>query len=166
MDLRNPWIALHNLWIHTLRRNPWIAQESVDLDCLRDLPVLRTGLLHTQLHCSITNDIIARLLCQFSCVPAVKPSSDADGLWFCSVDYRGQFSPLKCVKLFNFRLVEITNPSMYVCANCIVSYAKFMDRPARSTDSCAIHGFLRNVWIHRLRSAIHGLRRSTDCVQQ
>ena len=30
MDLRNPWIALGNLWIHTLRRNPWIAQESVD----------------------------------------------------------------------------------------------------------------------------------------
>ena len=43
VDLRNPWIALRNLWIHTLRRNPWIAQESVDLDCLRDLPVLRTG---------------------------------------------------------------------------------------------------------------------------
>ena len=95
----------------------------------------------------------------------MKPSSDADGLRFCSVDYRGPFSPLKCVKLFNFRLVEITNPSIYVCANCIVSYAKFMDRPARSTDSCAIHGFLRNVWIHRLRSAIHGLRRSTDCAQ-
>ena len=69
------------------------------------------------------------------------------------------------MKLFNFRLVEITNPSMYVCANCIVSYAKFMDRPARSTDSCAIHGFLRNVWIHRLRSAIHGLSRSTDWAQ-
>ena len=45
VDLRNPWIALRNLWIHTLRRNPWIAQVSVDLDCLRDLPVLRTGLL-------------------------------------------------------------------------------------------------------------------------
>ena len=30
VDLRNPWIALCNLWIHTLRRNPWIAQESVD----------------------------------------------------------------------------------------------------------------------------------------
>ena len=30
VDLRNPWIALRNLWIHTLRRNPWIAQESVD----------------------------------------------------------------------------------------------------------------------------------------
>ena len=28
VDLRNPWIALRNLWIHTftLRRNPWIAQ--------------------------------------------------------------------------------------------------------------------------------------------
>ncbi len=36
-----------------------------------DLPVLRTGLLHTQLPCSITNDIIARLLCQFSCTPAL-----------------------------------------------------------------------------------------------
>ena len=30
MDLRDPWIMLHNLWIHTLRRNPLIAQESVD----------------------------------------------------------------------------------------------------------------------------------------
>ena len=30
MDLRDPWIALRNLWIHTLRGNPWIAQESVD----------------------------------------------------------------------------------------------------------------------------------------
>ena len=30
VDLRNPWIALRNLWIHTLRRNPWIAQESVN----------------------------------------------------------------------------------------------------------------------------------------
>ena len=30
MDLRNPWIALRNLRINTLRRNPWIAQESVD----------------------------------------------------------------------------------------------------------------------------------------
>ncbi len=38
-------------------------------------------------------------------------------------------------------------------------------KQSRSTDSCAIHGFLRNVWIHRLRSAIHGLRRSTDCAQ-
>ena len=47
--------------------------------------------------------------------------SDANGLWFCSVDCRG---PLKCVKLFNFRLVEITNPSMYVCANNIVSYTQ------------------------------------------
>ena len=88
--------------------------------------------------------------------------SDADGLWFCSVDCRG---PLKCVKLFNFRLVEITNPSMYVCANNIVSYAKFMDRVAWSTDICAIHGFLRRVWIHRLRKQIHGYRRSTDCAQ-
>ena len=51
------------------------------------------------------------------------------------------------VKLLNFRLVEITNPSVYVCANCIVSYAKFIDRPARSTDSCAIHGFLHDPWI-------------------
>ncbi len=41
VDLRNPWIALRTLWIHTLRRNPWIAQESVDLDCLRDLPICR-----------------------------------------------------------------------------------------------------------------------------
>ena len=78
------------------------------------------------------------------------------------MDCRG---PLKCVKLFNFRLVEITNPSMYVCANNIVSYAKFMDRVARSTDICAIHGFLRRVWIHRLRKQIHGYRRSTDCAQ-
>ena len=31
---------------------------------------------------------------------------------------------------------------------------------------CAIHGFLRKVWIHRLRSAIHGSLRSTDCAQQ
>ena len=38
-------------------------------------------------------------------------------------------------------------------------------KQSRSTDSCAIHGFLRKVWIHRLRSAIHGLRRSTDCAQ-
>ena len=38
-------------------------------------------------------------------------------------------------------------------------------KQSRSTDSCAIHGFLRNVWIHRLCSAIHGLRRSTDCSQ-
>ena len=38
-------------------------------------------------------------------------------------------------------------------------------KQSRSTDSCAIHGFLRNVWIHRLRSAIHGLHRSTDCAQ-
>ena len=39
-------------------------------------------------------------------------------------------------------------------------------KQSRSTDSCAIHGFLRNVWIHRLRNAIHGLRRrSTDCAQ-
>ena len=30
----------------------------------------------------------------------------------------------------------------------------------------AIHGFLREVWIHRLRSVIHGSRRSTDCAQQ
>ena len=30
----------------------------------------------------------------------------------------------------------------------------------------AIHGFLREIWIHRLRSAIHGSRRSTDCAQQ
>ena len=30
VDLRDPWIALCNLWIHTLRRNPWIAQESMD----------------------------------------------------------------------------------------------------------------------------------------
>ena len=60
---------------------------------------------------------------------------------------------------------EITNPSMYVCANNIVSYAKFMDRVARSTDICAIHGFLRRVWIHRLRKQIHGYRRSTDCAQ-
>ena len=78
------------------------------------------------------------------------------------MDCRG---PLKCVKLFNFRLVEITNPSMYVCANNIVSYAKFMDRVARSTDICAIHGFLHRVWIHRLRKQIHGYRRSTDCAQ-
>ena len=35
-------------------------------------------------------------------------------------------------------------------------------KQSRSTDSCAIHGFLCKVWIHRLRSAIHGLRRSTD----
>ena len=62
--------------------------------------------------------------------------------------------------------LPMSNPSMYVCAKCIVSCAKFMDRPARSTHSCAIHGFLRKVWIHRLRSAIHGLRRSTDCAQQ
>ena len=41
VDLRNPWIALRNLWIHALRRNPWIAQESVDLDCLRDLTICR-----------------------------------------------------------------------------------------------------------------------------
>ena len=54
---------------------------------------------------------------------------------------------------------------MYICANYIVSYAKFMDSAARSTDSCAIHGCLREVWIHRLRSVIHGLRRSTDCTQ-
>ena len=26
-----------------------------------------------------------------------------------------------------------------------------------------IHGFLREVWINRLRSAIHGSRRSMDC---
>ena len=30
VDRRYPWICLHNLWIHTLRRNPWIAQISVD----------------------------------------------------------------------------------------------------------------------------------------
>ena len=30
---------------------------------------------------------------------------------------------------------------------------------------CAIHGFLREVRIHRLRSAIHGSARSTDCAQ-
>ena len=59
------------------------------------------------------------------------------------------------MKLFNFRLVEITNPSMYVGANNIVSYAKFMDRVAGSTDICAIHGFLRRVWIHRLHKQIH-----------
>ena len=35
----------------------------------------------------------------------------------------------------------------------------------RSTDICAIHGFLRRVWIHRLRKQIHGYRRSTDCAQ-
>ena len=40
-----------------------------------------------------------------------------------------------------------------------------MDRVARSTDICAIHGFLRRVWIHRLRKQIHGYRRSTDCAQ-
>ncbi len=61
VDLRNPWIALRNLWIHTLRRNPWIAQVSVDLDCLRDLPVLRTGLLHTQLPCSIPPTILSHM---------------------------------------------------------------------------------------------------------
>ena len=29
-NLCDPWIALHNLWIHTSRGNPWIAQKSVD----------------------------------------------------------------------------------------------------------------------------------------
>ena len=33
MHLLDTWIALRNLWIHTLRRNPWIVQGS----CLRDL---------------------------------------------------------------------------------------------------------------------------------
>ena len=28
MDRRDPWIALRNLWILTLRRNPWIEQGS------------------------------------------------------------------------------------------------------------------------------------------
>ena len=42
---RNLWIcAIHGLRCATV--DPYIAQESVDLDCLRDLPVLRTGLLH------------------------------------------------------------------------------------------------------------------------
>ena len=25
VDLDNPWIALHELWIHALRNNPWIV---------------------------------------------------------------------------------------------------------------------------------------------
>ena len=36
------WIALRNLWIHTLRRNPGIAQESVDRST--DLSVLCNNL--------------------------------------------------------------------------------------------------------------------------
>ena len=35
MDLRDPWIALHDLWIRSSRRNPSIAQGS----CLRDRPI-------------------------------------------------------------------------------------------------------------------------------
>ncbi len=42
VDLRNPWIALRNLWIHTLHRNPLIAQESVDRST--DLSVLCNNL--------------------------------------------------------------------------------------------------------------------------
>ena len=36
---------------------------------------------------------------------------------------------------------------------------------AKSIDCANIHGFLRRLWIHRLRRQIHGLRRSTDCAQ-
>ena len=173
--------------IHGLRRYLWIAQGS----CLRGPREIFAGppviLSHTCLLCNFSCNISGHFaLYVWSTIPHVSVRceaevrnnsnitagtclerlpwrrSDADGLWFCSVDCRG---PLKCLKLFNFRLVEITNPSIYVYANNIVSYAKFMDRVARSTDICAIHGFLRRVWIHRLRKQIHGYRRSIDCAQ-
>ena len=30
VDLRDPWIALRNLWIPSLRRNPWMLARSMD----------------------------------------------------------------------------------------------------------------------------------------
>ena len=160
--------------IHGLRRYLWIAQGSclrgpqgkfagpvpeshffklIFLDSLHYMfgqlfPTYQSG---AKRKCVII--VILRQVPALSACRELWRRSDADGLWFCSVDCRG---PLKCVKLFNFRLVEITNPPMYVCANNTVSYAKFMNRVARSTDICAIHGFLRRVWIHRLRKQIHG----------
>ena len=47
-----------------------------------------------------------------------------------------------------------------------VVYAKFGKIPrSRKQLPCSIHGFLREVRIHRLRSAIDGSARSTDCAQ-
>ena len=81
MDLRNPWIALRNLWNHTLRRNPWIAQESVDLDCLRDLPICRICAPACCIRSSPaastqhpTNDSIAHVCCASSVVIFVSSS--------------------------------------------------------------------------------------------
>ena len=45
-----------------------------------------------------------------------------------------------------------------------VVYAKFSKiHRSRKQLPCAINGFLREVRIHRLRSAIHESGRSTDC---
>ena len=59
---------------------------------------------------------------------------------------------------------------MYVCTNERLLYSVMICsickiHRSRKQLPCAIHGFLREVWIHRLRSEIHGSCRSTDCAQ-
>ena len=63
VDLRDPWIALRNLWIHTLRRNPWIAQESMDRagihgsSCtIHEFCVFRYNIHSWRTHCIIHMD--------------------------------------------------------------------------------------------------------------
>ena len=55
------------------------------------------------------------------------------------------------------------------CPLCSIAPAypivKWFASYAKSIDCANIHGFLRRLWIHRLRRQIHGLRRSTDCAQ-
>ena len=48
----------------------------------------------------------------------------------------------------------------------ITSIVKWLSSYAKSIDCENNRGFLRKLWIHRLRRPIHGSRRSTDCAQQ
>ena len=75
------------------------------------------------------------------------------------------------------RLVKVTNRSIYIyiyiymsaptrdCYSVMICIIRKIHR-LRKQLSRAIHGFLREVRIHRLPSAIHGSARSTDCAKQ
>ena len=71
-----------------------------------------------------------------------------------------------CPEILQLKLHKNTCAIISLAGQPIFPADRASNYPDRSTDICAIHGFLRRVWIRRLRKQIHGYRRSTDCAQQ
>ena len=192
MDRRYPWICLRNLWIHTLRRNPWIAQISVDR-ATRFMNFAYDTVLLAQTYMGGLVISTNLKLNNFTHFNGPLQSTEQNHRPSASERLHGRRSrQVPAVISQNILLLLLRTSTSHRTdtwgivdqtynANCpeilvlkseiqapgrrIFPADRASNYPERSTDICAIHGFLRRVWIHRLRKQIHGYRRSTDCTQ-